>query len=156
MKKSILTLAFTVLMTAALLVACQSSAKKEETAQENLLKAQQNLDQVQNDAALADKKKAAIAVEWQKFKNDTEARINENEIQIAELKAKMNKTGKSIDSIYSKKIDLLEQKNKNFKARIEYYKSDTNNDWESFKREFNHDIDELGKALKDLTVDNKK
>jgi hypothetical protein len=29
-------------------------------------------------------------------------------------------------------------------------------DWESFKREFNHDMDELGQALKDLTVDNKK
>jgi len=28
-------------------------------------------------------------------------------------------------------------------------------EWETFKREFNHDMDELGKALKDLTVDNK-
>ena len=28
--------------------------------------------------------------------------------------------------------------------------------WESFKREFNHDMDEIGQALKDLTVDNKK
>jgi hypothetical protein len=29
-------------------------------------------------------------------------------------------------------------------------------DWESFKREFNHDVDELGQALKDLTVDNEQ
>jgi hypothetical protein len=29
-------------------------------------------------------------------------------------------------------------------------------DWVSFKREFNHDMDEIGKAFEDLTIDNKK
>jgi DNA-directed RNA polymerase subunit N (RpoN/RPB10) len=36
---------------------------------------------------------------------------------------------------------------------VAYEKSQS--DWEAFKREFNHDMEELGKALKDLTVDNK-
>jgi hypothetical protein len=29
-------------------------------------------------------------------------------------------------------------------------------DWESFKTEFNHDMEGLGQALKDVTVNNKK
>jgi hypothetical protein len=37
---------------------------------------------------------------------------------------------------------------------VAYDKNQT--DWEKFKREFNHDMDELGKSLKDLTVNNKK
>jgi len=156
MKKSIFTLAFTALMVGGLLVGCQSSAKKEETAKDNLQKAQEDLDEVQYDAAMAAQKKAAIAKEWQTLKNNTQATINENEIRIAELKVKMKKTGKDIDSLYIKKIDQLEQKNKDIKARIETYKNDKNSDWESFKREYNHDMDELGKALKDITIDNKK
>lgn len=156
MKKSIFALAFTALMIATVLVSCQSSAKKEETAKDNLQKAQEDLDEVQYDAAMAAQKKAAIAKEWQTLKNNTQATINENEIRIAELKVKIKKTGKDIDSLYAKKIDQLEQKNKDIKAKIETYKNDKNSDWESFKREYNHDMDELGKALKDITVDNKK
>lgn len=59
-----------------------------------------------------------------------------------------------LDPLYEKRIETLEQQNKDFRKKIEdYEKSQT--DWEIFKREFNHDMDELGKALKDLTVDNK-
>jgi septal ring factor EnvC (AmiA/AmiB activator) len=156
MKKSILTLACTALMIGAVVVSCQSPAKKEETAKDNLQKAQEDLDEVQYDAAMAAEKKAAIAKEWRTLKDNTQATINENEIRIAELKVKMKKTGKDIDSLYAKKIDALEQKNKDIKTRIETYKEDKNSDWESFKREYNHDMEELGKALKDITVDNKK
>ena len=135
---------------------CQSSTKKEEVAQEKFQDAKENLEQVQYDANLSAQKKAAIAEEWNKFRNDTRATITENEIQIAELKVKIKKSGNRIDSIYYKKIDLLEQKNKDIEAKIKTYKNDANSDWESFKREYNHDMNELGKALKDMTIDNKK
>lgn len=39
---------------------------------------------------------------------------------------------------------------------METYKNDANADWQSFKREFDHDIDEVGQALKDLRVDNEQ
>jgi len=39
---------------------------------------------------------------------------------------------------------------------LDSYKNDADSDWQSFKREFNHDMDELGHSLKDFTVDNKK
>ena len=156
MKKIIFALTVVSLTSGLVFVACQKSSKKEETPNQQLLSVQDSLAQVKIDATLADKKKAAIAQEWQTLKEEAEVKILKNEIYIADLKVKIEKTGKSIDSLYSKKIVLLEEKNKAIKVRIETYKTDTNSDWNSFQREFNHDMDELGKALKDLTVDNKK
>ena len=42
------------------------------------------------------------------------------------------------------------------KKRLEEYKDEGQEKWTSFKSEFNHDMDELGKAFKDLTVKNVK
>ena len=95
------------------------------------------------------------AEEWKEFKNDSEIKIRNNEIRIAELKAKMNKPGTTLDPLYEKRIDTLEKKNRDLKARIADYEK-SQSDWQTFKREFNHDMDELGQALKDFTVDNKK
>jgi hypothetical protein len=71
------------------------------------------------------------------------------------MKTKMKKTGKSIDEAYAKQIEALELKNKNIKLKVQEYKNDTNSDWQSFKEEYNRDMDELGTAMKNLTVDNK-
>jgi hypothetical protein len=68
----------------------------------------------------------------------------------------MKKTGNAMDAKYEKNIATLEEKNNTLKTKMKAYKNDTNADWKSFKTEFNHDMDELGSALKDLTVDNKK
>jgi len=96
----------------------------------------------------------ATAEEWATFKSESEVKIKENEIRITEITVKMKKPGEIFDELYEKRIADLEQQNKDLRARlIAYEKSQSN--WESFKREFNHDMDELGQALKDLTVDNK-
>ena len=42
------------------------------------------------------------------------------------------------------------------KKSMDDYKAGGKEQWEKFKAEFNHDMDELGKAFKDLSVDNKK
>jgi chromosome segregation ATPase len=102
----------------------------------------------------ADAVKVANEEEWKAFKTETELQIKANENRIAELRAKMKKSGKTFDEMYEKNINNLEQKNKDLKARLNGYETNQS-DWESFKREFNHDMDELGQALKDLTVDNK-
>jgi hypothetical protein len=41
------------------------------------------------------------------------------------------------------------------KAKLEAYEKIQSN-WETFKREFNHDMVAIGDELKDLMVDNKK
>ena len=50
----------------------------------------------------------------------------------------------------------MEQKNTDLKRRLDDYKQDGKENWEKFKIEFNRDMDELGKAFKDLTVKNVK
>ncbi len=42
------------------------------------------------------------------------------------------------------------------KIKMDNYKEDGKEKWEAFKSEFSHDMDELGSALKDLTVNNVK
>jgi outer membrane murein-binding lipoprotein Lpp len=153
MKKMIFILAVTTLMAGTIFSGCQSSTQKQEAARNKVQDAKKDLNEAQKDAnALS--VKVATAEEWRIFKSDSELKIKDNEIRIAELTVKMNKPGAIFDELYKKNIANLEQQNRDMKARLEAYeKSQTN--WESFKREFNHDMDALGKALKDLTVDNK-
>ncbi len=134
---------------------CQSSAEKSDTADAKVQDAKEDLKEAQKDANIA-AQKAVEAEEWKVFKADTELKIKNNETIIADLKAKMKVTGKKLDAVYAKSIDDLEQKNKDLKNRMDVYGNNTQSDWNAFKREFNHDMDELGKALKDLTVNNKK
>ena len=93
--------------------------------------------------------------EWEVFKSESEAKIKDIETRIAELKVQMDKKGTALDEIYAKRIDTLEQKIKDLKKKMENF-DNGQSDWESFKREFNHDMDELGQAFKDLTVNNEK
>lgn len=154
MKKQILSIALLGTLATTVLSSCRSNAEKEAAAQSSVIDAQENLAQVQKDT-LEKAAKVAEAEEWIAFKMQQEEKIKENDIRIAELKIKLKKPGKILDPIYEKRIAMLQEKNYEMKTRMaDYEKSQT--DWEQFKAEFNHDMDELGKSLKDFTVDNKK
>ncbi len=133
---------------------CQSPAEKVDNAKANVAEAKEDLKEVVKDAN-AQMVKTANEEEWRLFKNETELKIKDTENQIAQLKAKMKSSGRTMDAVYSKQIENLEVKIVNMKERVSSYEK-TQSDWESFKREFNHDMDELGKALNDLTVNNKR
>lgn len=154
MKKTLVTFVTIILVTGTIFTSCQSSAQKEKVAEENLQGAKQDLEVAQNKAD-EDSIKTANAENWRIFKLDSEAKIKANEIRIAGIREKMKVSGKVPDAVYQTKIDLLDQQNKNMTARINAYIK-TQSNWEEFKREFNHDMDELGEALKDLAVNNKK
>ena len=155
MKKTIFILAVTItLMAGTIFSSCQSSIQKQEAAQDKVQDARQDLNAAQKDASAA-AQVVATAEEWKTFKSESELKIRDNEIRITELNVKMKKPGEIFDEIYEKKITNLEQQNKEMRARLVAYEKSQSN-WESFKREFNHDMDAIGQALKDLTVDNKK
>jgi chromosome segregation ATPase len=155
MKKVIFILAMTTtFMTVTIFTGCQSSTQKQEAAQAKVKDARQDLNEAQKNANEV-AQKAATAEEWKTFKRESELKIKNNEIRIAELKIKLKNPGEIFDALYENKIIKLEQQNKDVKAKLEAYEKSQSN-WESFKREFNHDMDELGKALKDLTVNNTK
>ncbi|RPI72643.1 MAG: peptidase M23 [Ignavibacteriales bacterium] len=154
MKKTILSIAIATTLFAAMFTGCKSLAEKKESAQDKVQDAKEDLRDVQKDANI-EAQKIATAEEWQLFKSESEEKISDNEKRIAELKVKMKKPGKVLDAQYEKRIDALEQKNRELRTKLENYEK-SQSDWETFKREFNHDMDEIGQAFKDLTVDNKQ
>jgi len=154
MKKTIITIAVSsMLIAGSVFTSCKSPAQKEDAAQAEVQDAKQDLNEAQNDAN-AEAMKVATAEEWAAFKSDADLKIESNNVRIAELKVKMNKPGVILDPVYKQRIETLEQQNKDLRDRMDAYDKN-HSDWETFKREFNHDMDELGQALKDVTVDNK-
>lgn len=53
---------------------------------------------------------------------------------------------------YNEEIVKLELKNENLKVKIATYQGENKANWEAFKREFNHDMEEFGNAFKTLTT----
>ena len=154
MKKSIFTLAIITCIAGTVLISCKPSTNEQKESQEKVEIARDNVEDAKDSLDVA--KKAASEEEWNAFKSSGDSIINVNNLRIAGLKLKMKNTGKSIDVEYQKNIASMEQKNKDLKVKMDTYKNDVSSDWKSFKREFKHDTDEIGQALKDLTVDNKK
>lgn len=146
MKKSILNIALTTIIAGTLITSCNSSTEKVEDAAVKVDQATEDLT----------KAKEAFDVEYTKFKTESEQRMIDNDNQIAELKANKAKMKKEAKEDYDKAIADLEQKNSNMRIKMNEYKEEGNEKWESFKREFNHDMDELGNSLKDLTKNNAK
>jgi hypothetical protein len=157
MKNPIFNLAIaTTIMAALAFTGCQSPAQKVDNAETNVSDAEQNLKDARQDEVNAEQK-AAEAEEWKAFRMDTEVKIKANETRIVELRAKKKSSGAKMDMVYTTQIDTLEQRNLRMRTTMnDYENTNMSTDWAEFKREFNHDMDELGEALKNLAVNNKK
>jgi hypothetical protein len=143
MKKTILILAVSIFIAGAMFTGCQSPAEKVKDAKEGVDLANQKLDE-------------AIKDSIRQFKIESEETISLYDRNIAELRARLATANKDKKAQYEKILNELEQKNKQMKMKLQELKDDETDKWASFKREFRHDMDELGNAIKDLTVDNKK
>lgn len=82
-------------------------------------------------------------------------KINSYEKSIGELKARISNETKENLAKYENKLAELEQKTSDMKKKLEEYKEEGKEKWDSYKLKFNHDMDELGKALKNLTIKSK-
>ena len=150
MKKTIFNITLVMLMVGAMLTSCQSSSNKVKEAKENMkdaeddmAEAKQELDQAINDSI-------------KQFKRESELKISAFEKSIIDFKAKIASGQEETKAVYEKKLDSLEQRKNELKKKLEDYKEDRQDNWSEFKSEFNHDMDEIGKAFKDLTVNNIK
>ncbi len=143
----------TMFIAGTIFTSCQSSTEKVDAAKSNVEDAKQDLTAEQRNAN-SEAQETANTKAWEAFKLETDVQIKVNEIRIAELSEKAKKTSKAVDAKYAKSVAELEQKNTELKNRMDTYVLGKS-DWELFKTEFNHDMEGLGQALKDLTVDNK-
>ncbi len=94
--------------------------------------------------------------EFQKFKKECQIKIRQNEKSISVLKIKISKFRSIEKAEYQRNLGVLEQKNTRLKKQLTNYKEKKQDKWMAFKREINLDIDEVGEALSDFTVENKR
>jgi DNA polymerase II small subunit/DNA polymerase delta subunit B len=154
MKKSIILIAAASVIAGNVFLSCKSNSEKESDAVEEVQDAKENLDDVTEDIN-DDVISKANDAEWQTYKSEAIKTITANEMRIAELKKAINKPGTKFDKTYVKSIASLEDKNASLKIKITNYENNQT-DWDSFKREFNSDMNELGTAIKDVTTKHKK
>jgi hypothetical protein len=144
MKKSIFSMAFAAIIMVGIIYSCDSPTKKVEKAQENLSNAEMELDQAQKDSIQ----------DFENFKLESEIRISDNERVIAAYRQRMLIEKNKFKVEDQKRIDEIEQRNINMRKKIAEYKAEGKDKWISFKQEFNHDMDDLGSAIKNLGVKN--
>lgn len=127
-------------------VGCQDNKTNTETAEENLLEAQEDLNEVKVESQ-ENAQELASDAEYNLFKAETEVKIQANKVRIAELRVNKNTTE-------LEKINELEAKNSELDERLKSYET-YKTDWTKFKEEFNRDMNELGTSFKNFT-ENKK
>ena len=153
MKKILFTLAITAFITGTFLSGCMPSSQKGENVEVKeadlkapVLNTKSEMYLTQEDSLTA----------LQQFKAEFDKRITANEVRTAELKISFADATKENKDIYEKQLAGLEKRNNELKIKLADYKEERTDQWESFKTEFNSDMDELGKAFSDFTVNKVK
>lgn len=150
MKNSIFILTtVSVLAVGTMFIGCKTAAQKNVAKKENVIDAKADLKTAQNEVKI---QKAVNAEEWTSFKAESKIRVADNNTRIAELKAKSNQPGSAKDEMLAKRIAALEEKNRAMDISLETFENSKSSDWQSFKRDFNQNLDDLGKALKSIVV----
>jgi len=151
-KYLIYSLGLTFIMLVSILISsCNSNSEKQE-AQEDVRDANEEVKDAKMELEKAQKE---YLIKYNEFKYDSEVKIAENEKYIAELKIN-SPNNKKAKAEFDENIIELEKRNQLLKERMYNYKDEGDEKWESFKREFNHDMEGLGNALKDITNNNTK
>jgi septal ring factor EnvC (AmiA/AmiB activator) len=122
------------------------SSRKVDDKAEDITVKQNDLDKAERD----------FEKDWEEFRNNINDELKENENSIATYRG-MEKKDKTYSDKFKDRIDNMEAENKRLRERINSYNTEdkTHDNWVEFKREFRHDMDELGHAIKDLGKDNK-
>jgi hypothetical protein len=150
----IFTLAVTTLMGGLIFSGCHTQSRKIDSAIANGLEATQNFETGMKEVS-AELKNALNVQDWIIFKKVSDFKIRNNDIRIAELKVKTQRRGMKPDPGYRKKLNELENVNLGMKKKLVVYSEDLN-EWNSYKNEFNRDLDKLQQTLTDLTIDNQR
>ena len=164
MKKNILSLTVIVFMAGAVLTSCGQASKQDaKSVKEDLKELNNDLKQGAKDTS--EEIKTSVTSDWQKFKTSSETAIENTEHKIKELREKIAVANKKEKEKLTKELDKLEQKNKELKEKLAKrakafkdgvisFNAATVASELKFEREFNHDMSELGTALKDLFKNN--
>ena len=164
MKTRLLSLAITVFIAGILLTSCGEKSKQEaKEVKDDVKELNKNLKEGAKNTA--EEIKMVVREDWEKFKSASENTIQNTEKEIKSLRDRISKISKKEQLKLTEQLDELEQMNivlkdklavrtKRFKENLIEFNEKTRESEKEFEREFNHDMKELGIALKDLFKDN--
>ena len=144
MKKTILSTVMIVSMTLIMLTGCTSSSKKVKFAKENVAYAKENVVDANQ------KLNQAVLDSVQDYKKHTEEKLLDNEKSLALYKGKIASEKIENRAKFQKEWAALAKRNEQMKQKLENYSEEKDGKWETFKKKFDYDMDELGKSFKEL------
>jgi hypothetical protein len=151
MKKLILILGSVLFLAITLFSGCQTRSTKIKDAEEKVQEAKIDLAEAKTDLYLI---RLDTISNYDQFKKEAEKIIIAQEKNIADFKAWLVSEKKEIDADHNERLVIIEKKNSELKTKLANFKEVEQDKWLAFRDEFNRDMNELGKSLKDFTVDN--
>jgi len=138
----------TMVVTGMILTACQSSTTKREKATgEEMPDTVIYIDQDE---------KLTFKDSVDQFKKQSEKQIRLNKKEIVLFKTEIIDEKEKARIKDDEKIAELELRNNDLVIRLDNYYDESQEQWDSFKVEYNEDMEDLEDDFKDLTIENKK
>ena len=150
MKKLVLSLAVVAFLAGTISTSFgQVPDKQSVKARENLKEEKKDVVVAKQDLKVAQKDSVS---EYQIFTKESEIKFKSNEKCIADLRAAITKNNSKAQATDQKKVSLLEEKNNNLRKELADYKVLGQKEFTAFKTEFNRDLVQLAKDLKDFKI----
>lgn len=149
MNTFLLKMTFLLTLATVVITSCNFSTEQKaatlEKAKANVEEASQDLDIAREDSA-----------EYANYKIESEKKLKENELLIADMKDRMKSERKEANYKYEKQLDSLDMQNSQLRNNMHMYSSEGKANWELFKKGFNKELDALGKSISQLAERNMK
>lgn len=146
MKKSIVIISTLAVMITFYITGCNPSDKRLDHSKDKMTEAKKELSEANEE----------YLTEVKKYRKEANIQIEKNKKSIDEFNARISNVKNETKAEYELKIAELEKKNKEMELKLDQFKGSSEEQWESFKTEFNRDMKSLGDAFRDLTVNNVK
>jgi len=145
MKNVIPILILLAFMAGNLLISCQSSLGKNESA---LIK-----EEVRIDKMTRRQKEISLSLQKtiQQFKMESQQKLNNYELGIAQIKNKISLNEYGNKALNNKKLSDLEQKSNEIQKKLDDFKGVNPKNLNSFKNKLNNEMYALGKEVRDFT-----
>jgi len=111
---------------------------------------------VQDAKENAEEANEAYLEEIENYKSEQWEVIKANEEALEQMKSLSDEEAEKISDDYEEIVADLEARNEALKVALKDYEDEGESNWKKFKTEFNHDMDELGTALKDIFKNSNK
>lgn len=129
--------------------ACSSASDQSK----NLENSSEEVDKAKNNLIKAQE---AYNEELENFREEMKIAINNNKAMLKELRDSKWILDQKAKKKRIEQIAELQKKNDDLEFRLNNTNEQKQSNWKKFKEEFNYDMNELGKSIKDISNDNVK